>query len=80
MILSPAPQIYRLPPGQKTLTLDLKCSEKEVYWFWNGTGVGAATNGLLLSIAFPAGRHRVVVVPADPARTEVAVSFTVSPQ
>lgn len=80
MILSPAPQIYRLPPGQKTLTLDLKCSEKEVYWFWNGTGVGAATNGLLLSIAFPAGRHRVVAVPADPARTEVAVSFTVSPQ
>ena len=79
MILSPAPQHYRLPPGAKTLTLDLQCSEKEVYWFWNGTGVGAAADDRLPSVAFPAGRHRVVAVPADPAKPEVAVSFTVSP-
>ena len=80
MILSPAPQNYRLPLGQKTLTLDLQCSEKDVYWFWNGTGVGTATNGLSPSIDFPAGRHRVVAVPADPGKPEVAVSFTISPQ
>ena len=79
MILSPASQAYRLPSGQETLTLDLQCSEKDVYWFWNGTGVGAATNGVSLQVAFPVGRHRVVAVPADPARPEVAVSFTVSP-
>ena len=79
MILSPAPQNYRLPHGQKTLTLDLQCSESDVYWFWNGTGLGAATNGISLQVSFPAGRHRVVAVPADPARPEVAISFTISP-
>ena len=79
MILSPAPQNYRLPLGQKFLTLDLQCSEKDVYWFWNGTGVGAATNGATLSVSFPAGRHRVVVVPVDQSRPEVAVSFSVFP-
>ena len=78
MILSPAPQNYRLPPGQETLTLDLLCSERGVYWFWNGTGVGAAPDSAPLPVPFPAGRHRVVAVPSDPARPEVAVSFTVS--
>ena len=78
MILSPAPQNYKLPFGAETLTLDLLCSEKDVYWFWNGTGVGAATNGAAMSVAFPLGRHRVVAVPSDPAKPEVAVSFTVS--
>jgi len=78
MILSPAPQNYKLPFGAETLTLDLLCSEKDVYWFWNGTGVGAATNGAAMSVAFPLGRHRVVAVPFDPAKPEVAVSFTVS--
>ena len=80
MILSPAPQNYRLPPRQSTLTLDLQCSEKDVYWFWNGTGVGPATNGVSLQVAFPAGRHRVVAVPSAPDKSEVAVSFTISPQ
>ena len=80
MILSPAPQNYRLPPGQNALTLDLQCSEKDVYWFWNGTGVGSATNGASLQVAFPAGRHRVVAVPSVPDKSEVAVSFTISPQ
>ena len=79
MILSPAPQNYRLPHGQNALTLDLQCSERDVYWFWNGTGVGAATNGVSLQVAFPAGRHRVVAVPAAPDKPEVAVSFTISP-
>ena len=78
MILSPAPQSYRLPVGSDTLTLDLQCSEKDAYWFWNGTGVGAATNGAPLSVAFPAGRHRVVAVPGDPGRAPVSVSFSVS--
>ena len=78
MILSPAPQNYRLPPGQETLTLDLLCSERGVYWFWNGTGVGSAPDSAPLSVPFPAGRHRVVAVPSDPARLEVAVSFIVS--
>ena len=77
-ILSPAPQNYKLPMGQETLTLDLRCSEREVYWFWNGTGVGAVTNGKTIAVSFPAGHHRVVAVPANPARPEVAVSFTVS--
>lgn len=79
MILSPAPQSYRLSPGQKTLTLDLRCSERDVYWFWNGTGIGNATSSVPISVSFPPGRHRVVAVPADPARQEVAVSFIVSP-
>ena len=72
MILSPAPQIYRLSIGQTTLTLDLQCSEKGVYWYWNGTGVGNPT-----SLAFPAGRHRVVALPLDPARAPATVSFSV---
>ena len=78
MILSPAPQSYKLPAGSNTLALDLKCSVKDVYWFWNGTGVGASTNGAALQIAFPAGRHRVVAVPEDPALHETDISFTVS--
>ncbi len=78
MILSPAPQSYKLPPGRKTLALDLRCSEPDVYWFWNGTGVGRATNGVVRTVDFPAGRHRVVAVPGDAARPEAAVSFTVS--
>lgn len=76
-ILSPAPQHYRLAAGQETLTLDLICSDSEVYWFWNGTAVGMATNGAPLAIAFPPGRHRVVAVPSDPSASDAAVVFVV---
>ena len=78
-ILSPVPQRYRLAAGEETLTLDLACSEGEAYWYWNGTAIGMATNGTPLSVAFPAGRHRVVAVPSDPLASDAAVTFVVEP-
>lgn len=80
MVLSPAPQVYKLPPGVKTLTLDLECSEKAVYWYWNGVGLGtdpAEGKEIKRQMAFPAGRHRVVAVPEDATKAEVAVEFSV---
>lgn len=73
MILSPVPQVYRLAPGSATITLDLACSEPDVYWYWNGTGLGNVREQ-----AFPPGRHRLVAVPADASRPEVSVAFTVT--
>ena len=72
MILSPAPQTYRLLPGSATIVLDLTCSEPDVYWYWNGTGLGNVREQ-----AFPPGRHRLVAVPADSSKPEVSVVFTV---
>ena len=72
MILSPAPQVYRLAPGERTVTLDLSCSEKDVYWYWNGTGLGSVSQQ-----AFPPGRHRVVAVPSDAAKKSLSVEFSV---
>ena len=73
MILSPAPQVYRLAPGARNLTLDLRCSEPDVYWYWNGTGLGTVPQH-----AFPPGRHRLVAVPSDATKREVAVEFVVT--
>lgn len=72
MILSPVPQTYRLSSDEKFLTLDLTCSDKSVYWFWNGTGLGNVTR-----FRFPRGRHRLVAVPVDPARPTATVCFTI---
>ena len=74
MIISPAPQTYRLAPGAKSLALDLKCSEADVYWFLDGTGIGSCPSG---SYEFREGRHRIVAVPRDPSRKSASVSFTV---
>ena len=74
MIISPAPQTYRLAPGAKSLVLDLKCSETDVYWFLDGAGIGSCPSG---SYEFREGRHRIVAVPRDPSRKSASVSFTV---
>lgn len=72
MILSPAAKVYVLSSGETSLTLDLDCSEKDVYWFWNGVGLGPVSQQ-----AFPPGRHRLVAVPSDPVRPEATVEFVV---
>ena len=69
-----SPIMYRLAPGAKSLALDLKCSEADVYWFLDGTGIGNCPSG---SYEFREGRHRIVAVPRDPSRKSASVSFTV---
>ena len=76
-ILNPGPGDYKLKPGDSRATFDLSADPAEVCWFADGTMLGVSPP--VRSASFAAGRHEIVAVPVDAARSAATVRFSVSP-
>lgn len=72
-IASPAPVLYRLADGAKSIKLDLDAGGAAVSWFVDGSMLPEETK----SASFGAGHHRVTAIPLDSPAPSAQVEFSV---